>query len=129
LIKAAERIVGAETQEIEIISVSAATSFEEIKTSVRNAVEKFKHGGAVIFTDILGGSPTSAALPPAKDEENIAVISGVNLAMVISALSYRDKLSIKELAAKIVEDGKKSVQDVKAVFAATKNAIQKETHI
>ena len=37
--------------------------------------------------------------------------------MLLSALSYRGKLPLDRLKTKILEDGKKSVCDIKALFA------------
>lgn len=65
--------------------------------------------GAVILTDIFGGSATNIALTAAKDCQGAHVITGLNLSMLLTALNNRKKLAAKELAEKIESDGKRAV--------------------
>ena len=65
--------------------------------------------GAVILTDIFGGSATNISLTASKDLANCHVITGLNLSMLLTAMNSRKKLSAKELAEKIESDGKRAV--------------------
>ena len=65
--------------------------------------------GAVILTDIFGGSATNISLTASKDLAKCHVITGLNLSMLLTAINSRKKLSAKELAEKIEADGKRAV--------------------
>jgi len=83
--------------------------------SVQQEAEKLKkelatcQDGAVILTDIFGGSATNISLTASKDLSNCHVITGLNLSMLLTAMNSRKKLSAKELAEKIEADGKRAV--------------------
>ncbi len=65
--------------------------------------------GALILTDIFGGSATNISLTASKDLPNCHVITGLNLSMLLTAMNSRKKLTAKELAEKIEADGKRAV--------------------
>ena len=83
--------------------------------SVQQEAEKLKktlaqcQDGAVILTDIFGGSATNISLTATKDLPNCHVITGLNLSMLLTAINSRKKLTAKELAEKIEADGKRAV--------------------
>jgi PTS system mannose-specific IIA component len=120
LIEAAEMIVGAQPEGVDLVSISARVPVDAARAKLAAIMEKRKNDGIVIFTDMLGGTPTNIAFPMAQKTPNSVVISGVNLNMVLAAFSYRGRMSLEELAHKVVEDGKKSVCDVKALFNAAR---------
>ena len=84
-------------------------------SSVTQEAEKLKKlldtcpDGAVILTDIFGGSATNISLMASKDLNNCHVIAGLNLSMLLTAINNRKKLNAKELAEKIEADGKRAV--------------------
>ena len=65
---------------------------------------------------MLGGTPCNAAMLLTKIY-NIEIITGVNLPMILSAI-FTSKVSqtAKELAAKVLVDGKKSIVDAKQLL-------------
>lgn len=65
--------------------------------------------GAIILTDIFGGSATNISLTASKDITNCYVITGLNLSMLLTAINNRKKATAKELAEKIEADGKRAV--------------------
>ena len=121
LIETAEMIVGEQTEGMEIFSISQRISVEEAQKQIKKIIEKMQSkDGVIIFTDILGGTPTNIAVLSTEKKSNIAVISGANLTMVITAFSYRLKLPFKELVSKITFDGKKSICEVKKLLTKSK---------
>ncbi len=67
--------------------------------------------GVLILTDLFGSSPTNACLKTLYSSERpIEILTGVNLPMVISSLSYRTRLPLKELAEKVLADGQKGIK-------------------
>jgi mannose/fructose-specific phosphotransferase system component IIA len=62
----------------------------------------------IVFTDAPGTSPTMRARAAIVDGQ--AVITGVNICMLMSFLIHRNRLTVDELAAKMIEDGKRSLE-------------------
>lgn len=66
--------------------------------------------GVLIFTDLVGGTPFKTAYTIAHGRDDLAVICGTNLGMLVEASFLRqDEGSLQELARSIVEKGKDQV--------------------
>jgi mannose/fructose-specific phosphotransferase system component IIA len=63
----------------------------------------------VIFVDFIGGSCGHACLRVAGDRPRTAIISGINLPMLIAFLNKRDEVPFDQLAAVILERSRASV--------------------
>lgn len=61
--------------------------------------------GTVIMVSLMGGSCWNAGVALARQQQNIEVVSGVNLIMLISFLSKRDRFPLAELSEIIKQDG------------------------
>jgi mannose/fructose-specific phosphotransferase system component IIA len=66
---------------------------------------------AVIFVDLPGGSCLQAAMKHQRGASRVAVVAGVNLAMLLDFLYHRD-LSPKDAANRAVETGGRAVRAV-----------------
>ena len=89
-------------------AVTTAASVEKEAAKLKALLETCQDG-AVILTDIFGGSATNISLTASKDLSNCHVITGLNLSMLLTAINSRKKLTAKELAEKIESDGKRAV--------------------
>ncbi len=102
------QIIGKTPEDFETLSITAAAAVEDeakkLKTMLADCPD-----GAVILTDIFGGSATNVSLTASKDCPKCNVITGLNLSMLLTAVNNRKKLSAKELAEKIEADGKRAV--------------------
>lgn len=107
LLNAAEMIVG-RLEKAEAIGITAKDSVEQIRDSVSGAIEKVSGAGVIIMTDMFGGTPSNMSISFLKDNE-VEVITGVNLPMVIKFASDRDKLGVEELAATLKKCGLESI--------------------
>lgn len=69
-------------------------------TRLREKVSQVDEGdGVLVLTDLYGDTPTNAALR-LTCQMNIEVVAGVNLPMLLEALTYRSEMSLSELASK-----------------------------
>ncbi|MBR2082734.1 MAG: hypothetical protein IJ876_07015 [Elusimicrobiaceae bacterium] len=89
-------------------AVTTAASVEKEAAKLKALLDTCQEG-AVILTDIFGGSATNISLTASKDLLNCHVITGLNLSMLLTAINSRKKLNAKELAEKIESDGKRAV--------------------
>jgi PTS system mannose-specific IIA component len=64
--------------------------------------------GVIILTDMFGGTPSNLSLSFLKQDQ-IEVLTGVNLPMVIAIVQYRASLKLNELAEKAKEAGKTGI--------------------
>lgn len=76
--------------------------FESFKQDIKSAIKKVKgNDGILLVTDMFGGTPSNISLT-FLDENNVEVISGVNLPMLLKLATLSDKVKLME-AVKIAE--------------------------
>ena len=81
-ITAMEHVVGPQ-QRIEAICIGPDDDMEARRNDISEAIAKVEDGkGVIILTDLFGGTPSNLAISLMKSE-NIEVIAGVNLPMLI----------------------------------------------
>ena len=123
LIEAAEGIVGRQDQGVRVIATSSRLSVPEIRVKIARALRELANpDGIIVFTDMPGGTPNNLSFPLIKDAARVEMISGVNLYMLVSAFSQRDRMPLEGLVEKIVADGQKSIRDVRRMFLAAAGA-------
>lgn len=109
MLDTAAQIIGKPTDDgFAAFSVTAASSVEQEAAKLKETLSACQDG-AVILTDIFGGSATNISLTASKDLPNCHVITGLNLSMLLTAANSRKKMTAKELAEKIEADGKRAV--------------------
>lgn len=117
LIEAAEGIVGRQGAGVRAIATSSRLSVPEIRGKLSRALRELSNpDGTVVFTDMPGGTPNNLSFPLVKDAPRTEMVSGVNLYMLVTAFSHRDRLPLERLVEKIVADGQKSIRDVRKMF-------------
>lgn len=127
LVQAAERIAGKQAH-LYAVTLPAEDSLphlsEEISQAIRYCFQENQSecDGLLILTDLFGSTPTNVVLSQALAFSHpVEIVSGVNLPMLLSALSNREHLSLQELAEKVMADGKKGIQNGRKHFVAEKN--------
>lgn len=96
LLRAAECILGPASHAA-TISVDVSLPVEQTIDQLRQALKDVDQGaGALIMTDMFGGTPTNLSLS-LLGERQVEVITGVNLPMLIKGLSART-LPLAQLA-------------------------------
>lgn len=64
---------------------------------------------AVLFLDDYGGSCAHAAQLACREDDPVAIISGVNLAMLLGFVTWRDDLELAELGGRLVSKGREAI--------------------
>jgi PTS system mannose-specific IIA component len=103
----AEMIVG-NIETFESVEVAPDERADEIMSRVVTAVAAVSGDGAVIMTDLFGGTPSNMAMSFLKDGQ-VEVLAGVNLPMVIEFCSKRERLPLTELAAELQRCGREAI--------------------
>ncbi|OGW61416.1 MAG: hypothetical protein A2V83_01270 [Nitrospirae bacterium RBG_16_64_22] len=109
LVKVAESIVG-ESSPVRVVSISQERAAMEVaRKEIEQAIRAADSGGGVlILTDMFGGTPSNFALSFLADDK-VEVVTGVNLPMLIKALSHRERRSVRDLAGLVRDAGVSSI--------------------
>lgn len=108
LMNAAEMIVG-QMDNVEALSIDMNEEVAKIRKGIQAALKKVDDGtGALILTDMFGGTPSNISLSFLKDDK-VEVVTGVNLPMLIKIGTMNNKLSLKETASMIRDYGRKNI--------------------
>jgi len=115
LLNALTSILG-EAPNIEAISIGWYDDVDESKKRINQSLKRVKQkSGAVIFTDMFGGTPSNLSYSFLQ-ENQVEIITGVNLPMLIKFVSLQRSNNLKEVARKVVEQGKKNIHLASALL-------------
>lgn len=104
------------------VGLGSDQSLDDLKHEIEEAWQELERGGArqiLVLVDMFGGSCSNVAARLVCDSEpgQVAVVTGVNLPMVLEASIDRDLYEFKDLVDRVVKAGRKSIVDVRAVLA------------
>lgn len=104
------------------VGLGSDQSLDDLKHEIEEAWRELERGGAgqiLVLVDMFGGSCSNVAARLVCDSEpgQVAVVTGVNLPMVLEASIDRDLYEFKDLVDRVVKAGRKSIVDVRAVLA------------
>ncbi|MFW6131760.1 MAG: PTS sugar transporter subunit IIA [Candidatus Aminicenantaceae bacterium] len=115
LLNALNIILG-EVENLEAISIGWYDDVEESKRKINSSLKRVnKKNGAVIFTDMFGGTPSNLSFS-FLENNHVEIITGVNLPMLIKFVSLQRSNNIKEVTRKVVEQGKKNIHLASALL-------------
>ncbi|MCH6569001.1 MAG: PTS sugar transporter subunit IIA [Acidobacteria bacterium] len=108
LVSAAQAIVG-EISYIAAVSIGWNDDVDESKKKIEQAVAEVDQGkGVIILTDMFGGTPSNLSLPLLKRNE-VDIVTGVNLPMVIKVANQPGTDSLSELVTKVKKQGQSHI--------------------
>lgn len=117
LLNALTIIIG-EAVNIEAISIGWYDDVEESKKKISQSLKRIdQKNGVVIFTDMFGGTASNLSFSFLKDNQ-IEIITGVNLPMLIKFVSLQRSNNLKEVVKKVVEQGKKNIHLASALLSS-----------
>ncbi len=115
LLNALNIILG-EVVNIDAISIGWYDDVEESKKKINQSLQNVNmKNGVLIFTDMFGGTPSNLSFSFIKDNQ-IEIITGVNLPMLIKFASLQRSNNLKAVAKKVVEQGKKNIHLASALL-------------
>ncbi len=107
-VTAMEHVVGPQ-EAIESVCIDADDDMEARRQDIADAIARVDGGdGVIILTDLFGGTPSNLAISLMKSE-NVEVIAGVNLPMLIRLEGARKAMSVRAAVAAAREAGRKYI--------------------
>ncbi len=98
-----------ETEKVTSLNLSRRLDFQSLRKMVVEAIQNLNaESGVLVLIDAYGGTSYNTTLPLLKDYP-LSLVTGVNLPMVLSALTNRHRLPLEALAKKVSEDAKKTI--------------------
>ena len=85
----------------------AASYGEDLRAAITAMREECD--GVLVFTDLLGGTPFNQSMMIAQDVDNVEVLTGTNLPMVIELLFLRGNATLAELGEQAVTVGQTGI--------------------
>lgn len=119
LVAAAETVIG-KLEHIQAVSIGWNDNVESAKEEISRAIKKVSGGGGVLLlTDMFGGTPTNISAMFIGDDD-IEIITGVNLPMVIKLASQSREFSLAEMAKEVEDQGKNAIYRASELLAPQK---------
>ena len=107
LIRAAESIL-AESTNMRAVCHQSGDDPSRLTEQIEDAARQVETGeGVIIMTDMMGGTPTNSALAM-LNHQNIEVVTGVNLPMLLKVPFIKD-MDVHKAAVYLVEYGRRNV--------------------
>ncbi len=121
LVAAAEMITGEDIPNVTSVSIGWHDAPQDALGQIREALGRVRGEageGAVILTDMFGGTPSNLALS-LLEEGAVEVVTGVNLPMLIRLLSMREDEEVTPVAAAraAVEQGREHIYLASALLS------------
>ena len=113
LVNAARTIVG-ELPRVAAVSIGWSDDPAAAEAAIAGGLAESGGGEALVLTDMFGGTPTNLSLPYLS--EKVEIVTGVNLPMLIKALSLREG-ALVEVARAVREQGKGAIYVASEVLA------------
>jgi mannose PTS system EIIA component len=114
---ALEHVVGPQEQ-LDTISIGPDDDLDMRRADMLDALTRVDSGeGVVVLTDMFGGTPSNLAIS-AMERDNVEVIAGVNLPMLVKLASVRGECRLVEAVNQAQEAGKKYISVASQILAA-----------
>ncbi|MBK8467227.1 MAG: PTS sugar transporter subunit IIA [Chloracidobacterium sp.] len=108
LLAAAEAVVG-DLSHITAVSIGWHDDVDMAKVEIERAIAQVSNGnGVLVLTDMFGGTPTNISAMFLKENE-VEIVTGVNLPMVIKLASNNKEITLHELAIEVEDQGKEAI--------------------
>lgn len=121
LIESTKMILG-DLSDYDIVSMQVDDTFNDVEEKLISVLDKHKDKNILIMTDIYGGTPFNIASKFYRKNDNICLISGMNLDMVIEYFSSDMHDNTKKLIDELISVSKDSI----TLYSKNENEIYKD---
>jgi len=110
ILKSAEMIFGVQ-ENVGSVSFKPGEGIENLVEKYSELISKLDCTDGVLFmVDLFGGSPFNAASLIAMKHDNMEIVAGVNLPMILETLGSREFSGLPELLAIAENSGKEAIR-------------------
>jgi PTS system mannose-specific IIA component len=107
LLRAAEKVYGT-IDGVEVLS-NEGESRESLERAIAGRIGAWVHGGLVL-TDFWGGSCHICGLSASRGHGEVAIVTGINLPVLLDYLHNRERYGVLELAERLQQKGQSSIR-------------------
>lgn len=97
-------------------NVRALSNFDcpigDLCVRLNQTISDLPDGNVVIFADMFGSSCANAGIEAKRNHPHIALVTGMNLAMLVRFLAHRNKKTFSDLIPFLVETGRTAIRAV-----------------
>ncbi len=105
----AEFVLGSPVEKALSVSIDLKQPAAVLRKDIQNGIRSVDSGdGVLLLTDMFGGTPSNLGYS-FLEENQVEVISGVNLPTLLRAASLRETRDLGPLAREVEDYGKKSI--------------------
>jgi PTS system mannose-specific IIA component len=117
LLSAAETIVGP-IDHLVAVSIGWHDDVDIAREEIARAIERVDRGrGALLLTDMFGGTPTNIAATFLGDGRPVEIVTGANLPMIISLADQAEPEDLAALARRVRDQGRQDIYLASEVLA------------
>jgi len=122
LIETIEFILGKSQDNLSCVSINIQEDPDSLRKKIKKGISTVRtDNGVIILTDMFGGTPSNLSYS-FLEEGQVEVISGVNLPILLKAVTARSKMDMETLTSVLVEHGKKSISLASGILKGTKRS-------
>ena len=112
LIESSKLILGDELPPCDYLHMELGQDLDEFDKALVKKIDRLNTGsGVLVLTDLLGGSPGNA-VAYRMNRSRVELVAGVNLAMVLEALTADEDADLTELKKTVLTAGIEAIVDV-----------------
>lgn len=120
LIDASEFILGEKPEALTSVSIDINENADKLRKKIMAGIKEVdRQKGVLILTDMFGGTPSNLSYS-FLEEGHVEVISGVNLPLVIKALSTRKDQELSQLSQNLETFGKTTIKLASGILKGNK---------
>ncbi len=117
-----ELILDRPADRVSYLTIDIREDPDLLRKKIEDAIRKVRsEKGALIFTDMFGGTPSNLSYS-FLEEGVVEVISGVNLPILLKAVTSRERMELGELAASLVASGRRSISLASDILKGTRRS-------
>ena len=104
-------LIAGEQEAYQYVDFLPTYSTEDLAAELNKALDALKDcEGVIIFTDLMGGTPFNTAAQLGRDREDIRIIAGTNLPMLVEAVMSRKFMDdLDGMVESLLQTGKEQV--------------------
>ena len=104
-------LIAGEQEAYKAVDFLPTYSTEDLTREITKALDELKDcEGVIIFTDLMGGTPFNVSAQIGHGKENIRIVAGTNLPMLVEIVMSRKFMdNLDELVDSVLETGKEQV--------------------